>query len=147
MGAFSSKLEQISDCRGQDQSPKKRVTVTTLDAYCAREGIESIDFIKIDVEGHERDVVRGAEDLISRRKIAVIILETDHRLVEFYNSLRSRGFRIFYYNYRNDSLKEIFPISERTLRNEPTPFSSNIILIRAEKLDAYRERFSVSTAT
>jgi hypothetical protein len=67
--------------------------------------------------------------------------------VEFYNSLRSRGFRIFYYNYRNDSLKEIFPISERTLRNEPTPFSSNIILIRAEKLDAYRERFSVSTAT
>ena len=35
------------------------VTATTLDAYCEENGIEEVDLLKIDVEGHELQVLNG----------------------------------------------------------------------------------------
>ena len=40
-----------------------RVPVCRLDTYATRHGLTRVDFIKIDVEGGERDVLRGAEQL------------------------------------------------------------------------------------
>src|SRR5262249_33608717 len=130
---FGSKLKDLAT-EGSEGS----VQITTLDAYCAANGVQFIDILKIDVEGRERDVIKGAENLLNAKKIAVLILETDHRLVDFYQSLQARGFHLFYYDYRNNNLEEIFPISEATLLNEPTPFSSNIVLIQGEELDKYK---------
>ena len=41
------------------------VPVTTIDAFCARHGVTP-DFIKVDVEGSELDVLRGARQTIAR---------------------------------------------------------------------------------
>lgn len=38
------------------------VPVVTLDGYCARNAIEAVDFIKIDTEGFESEVFRGATE-------------------------------------------------------------------------------------
>ena len=51
------------------------VKMTTLDRYTADHGIAQIDFLKIDVEGHELDVLRGAKKLLETRKIKVIQFE------------------------------------------------------------------------
>lgn len=51
------------------------VPVITTDDYCAREGIERIDFLKIDVEGHEIDVLKGARQLLAAGRISVVQLE------------------------------------------------------------------------
>lgn len=54
---------------------EERVAVTTLDAYCAERGIESIDLLKIDVEGHELDVLAGGRSMFERRAVAMVSFE------------------------------------------------------------------------
>ena len=49
-----------------------RVPITTLDACIERHGIGRVDFIKMDIEGGERDALRGAERLFSRDRPALL---------------------------------------------------------------------------
>jgi FkbM family methyltransferase len=51
------------------------VTITTLDAYCRTAGVDAIDYLKIDTEGHDLQVLRGAVGLIGRRAIRTIQFE------------------------------------------------------------------------
>jgi len=51
------------------------VPITTLDDYCRSTGIAAIDYLKIDTEGHDLQVLRGAADLIGRRAIRCIQFE------------------------------------------------------------------------
>lgn len=52
-----------------------RVGVTTIDHYCRERQIDRIDFVKIDVEGHEFAVLRGADAMLSRKAIRCIQFE------------------------------------------------------------------------
>ncbi len=51
------------------------VELDTLDAYAARVGITQIDFVKIDVEGHELDVLRGATRMLAEKRIRAVQFE------------------------------------------------------------------------
>ena len=53
------------------------VPVVTVDGFCAREGIDP-DFIKIDVEGWELAVLRGAHETIRRRGRALALFVEMH---------------------------------------------------------------------
>lgn len=61
------------------KSPRKLVSyevkVTTIDAYCKRKKIDKIDFLKIDVEGSEHLVLKGANRMISKKRIDSIQFE------------------------------------------------------------------------
>lgn len=52
------------------------VHVSTLDGFCAREGIARINLLKIDTEGHDFDVLRGAEGMVRAGAIDFIKVET-----------------------------------------------------------------------
>jgi FkbM family methyltransferase len=54
-----------------------QVSTTSLDEFCARQGIEP-DLIKIDVEGAELDVLRGARRTIARRGPALALFVELH---------------------------------------------------------------------
>ncbi len=41
-----------------------RIRVKRLDDYCQQNGVETIDFLKIDVEGHELEVMKGGRRMI-----------------------------------------------------------------------------------
>jgi len=53
----------------------EKVPVETLDGYCHDRNIESIDLLKIDVEGHELDVLKGAVKMLSEKRIHRIQFE------------------------------------------------------------------------
>jgi FkbM family methyltransferase len=62
-----------------------RVPITTLDWFAETRGINRVNLLKIDVEGFEPDVLRGARGLLSARTIDLILFEYSPR---FY---RQRG--------------------------------------------------------
>lgn len=51
------------------------VSVVTLDSFCTQKDISTIDFLKIDVEGYELNVLRGSNAMLSTGKIRVIQFE------------------------------------------------------------------------
>ena len=60
---------------GGKASSTQIVAVIDLDGYCQSQNVESIDFLKIDVEGMEPYVLQGAHALLKERKIASILIE------------------------------------------------------------------------
>lgn len=61
------------------------VAATTLDAYCDWQKVNRIDFLKIDVEGMEPMVLRGARRMLREKKVSVVMIEICP------NNLRSVG--------------------------------------------------------
>jgi FkbM family methyltransferase len=51
------------------------VPCITLDEYCREKSIQSLAYVKIDVEGHELAVIRGAASLLRAEKIDAIQFE------------------------------------------------------------------------
>jgi FkbM family methyltransferase len=55
------------------------VAVERLDDFCTREGLDRVDFIKIDVEGAELHVLQGGEKIIEAHHPAMLIeIEARH---------------------------------------------------------------------
>jgi len=52
-----------------------KIDVRTLDGFCEENGINSIDFIKIDVEGAELTVLQGAEKMIGKNGLKMVQFE------------------------------------------------------------------------
>jgi len=51
------------------------VVVTTIDSFMAEQGISEIGLLKIDTEGHEYQVLQGAQKTLEAGKIAMIQIE------------------------------------------------------------------------
>jgi FkbM family methyltransferase len=53
----------------------KAVSASTLDSFCISAGVNRIDVLKIDTEGHDIDVLQGAERLLSEHRIRFVYFE------------------------------------------------------------------------
>jgi len=73
------------------------VEMVTLDAYAEAGGVRP-DFIKVDVEGFELEVVRGMCGLLERDKPALMIEVQRHRQ-EIWELLADRGYRAFHADF------------------------------------------------
>jgi FkbM family methyltransferase len=59
-------------------SPQERfetININTVDNYCKTHSIHVIDFMKIDVEGHELEVLKGAHRMLATTNIKMIQFE------------------------------------------------------------------------
>lgn len=54
---------------------REEIRLSTLDEYSDEHEIQRIDLLKIDVEGHELDVLKGAEGLLRKESIRCIQFE------------------------------------------------------------------------
>lgn len=62
----SASLEAFNECLSEVTGAVSTFDVQsiTVDGYCKKHGIPAIDFLKIDVEGHEAHVLRGAQEML-----------------------------------------------------------------------------------
>lgn len=56
---------------GHNCERKIECELTTVDEYCQKKGLKSVDFIKIDVEGNELNVLKGAGDVLTKYRPVV----------------------------------------------------------------------------
>lgn len=91
-GPFTSRIGVVGDQQSPDTVP-----AVTLDAHCARFGIERVDLLKVDVEGHEADVLSGAVGLLAARRIGVVVFEIGPSLPRSRAILANHGYRLFHY--------------------------------------------------
>lgn len=77
------------------------VVVTTIDEHCREHGIDRIDLLKLDIEGHELDALEGAREMFDRRAIGLVLFEfggcnidTRTYFRDFWHFFSSRGMRL-----------------------------------------------------
>lgn len=58
-----------------DACTSERIELGTVDGFCEKEGIGRIDLLKIDVEGHELSVLKGAQRMVSSGSVLYIQFE------------------------------------------------------------------------
>jgi len=85
-----------------DFSHSEMVRVETMANYCAEREITKIDLLKVDVEGHEMDVLAGAAEMFARQAIAAVTFEfggcnIDTRTFfrDFFDFFTSHGMTVF----------------------------------------------------
>jgi FkbM family methyltransferase len=60
---------------------QENVVTTTLDSYAEMSGVARFALVKIDAEGHDLAVLRGARTLLAERRIAAAQFEYNHRWI------------------------------------------------------------------
>ncbi len=77
-GATSDLNKVVSDleaCDGADLGACERTRQETIDEFCAEKYIRRIDYLKIDAEGADLDIIRGAERMLRQARVSVIEVE------------------------------------------------------------------------
>jgi FkbM family methyltransferase len=72
MGSNSLYLRTGLDAK---QEIEETIALRTFDDYCGEQQIAEVDLVKIDVEGHELSVLRGASRMLSEGRIGVLQFE------------------------------------------------------------------------
>lgn len=77
LSVFNSEALRPLKDYGIDAEPLRveEVTATTIDAYCEKNKIEKIDLLKIDVEGAEFQVMKGARKMLESQMIDCLTFE------------------------------------------------------------------------
>jgi hypothetical protein len=82
----------------------------TLDSICEQESLTNIDFLKIDAEGHELQVLQGSQRLIEQFSPVILyenIAGSQGSNVEVAEYLKSIGYQLFRYQ---PYLQQLIPV-------------------------------------
>jgi len=73
--------------RFKKKAAELNVTKTTIDEFCLKNLISKIDLLKIDTEGHDINVLRGGQKMLSSNSVAFVYFEFN----DFYQDINTDG--------------------------------------------------------
>ncbi len=89
-------------CFEDRQYVKERIAITTIDGFMEQHQIERVDFMKMDIEGHELCALKGSVKALKRGAIAALTFEFGTGNInsrtffrDFWDCLIPLGYRIF----------------------------------------------------
>lgn len=65
-----------------DSNPDEEITLDTVDRFCAAQGLEQVTLLKVDAEGHDLAVLRGAREMLGRQAIDFVQFEYNSRWID-----------------------------------------------------------------
>jgi len=136
-GLYRTNMAYFSRLLNRDNgevAKEHRIRTTTLDAALAHAGVPAFDFIKLDVEGAELDVLIGAERFLAGAELLGILSEIRFHeeingspvFTELDAYVRKSGFRLFGLHYSHQSRRAL-----------PYPGLADYRLPNGEKFYAY----------
>ena len=118
---------EATDSSPVTETGKERVSIRTLDGYCSQHGIDRIDFLKIDTEGYDIEVLKGARSMLAQGAIGVVECEAsmdpDNRFHQPMETIKSH---MEVHGYR------LFGIYEQKSRRTPNLRRANIAFVSPE---------------
>ena len=72
---FASVVKTSHDHVAEDRVKKETIDLSTIDTFCEEHAVKTIDLLKIDVEGYEIEVLKGAKKMIAEGNIPFIQFE------------------------------------------------------------------------
>lgn len=121
----------ISELHKASQVLEIEFSSTTIDNFCEENHIQKVDFMKIDTEGHELEILHGGQRMISEKRIKIIQFEFNEMniisrvfLKDFYELLKS-------YNIYRLNSNNLLPLFEYNSNNEIFKFQ-NFLAVHKE---------------
>lgn len=94
--------DRVASCKVSDEANKIILKIKKGIDYVKEHNIQSIDFIKIDTEGYEFNVLKGFENFLENVKVIQFeyggtFMDNNVRLIDVINYLTEKGFHMFSY--------------------------------------------------
>ena len=94
-------IGSLLPAQGTSSNTEVEVEAVSLDDFCDMNGIERVDFLKVDAEGYDLEVLKGAVRMMARNPNLVVMAEIVESLLkqvqttpaDFYDFMEKRGFK------------------------------------------------------
>lgn len=125
-----SELNAIAEAGGGPESIE--VKVATLDGLAQELGWHGIDFIKIDAEGHDRNVILGGKSFFERESPLVMfeITSSTEKDVSLAQLLVAQGYRVFFL------VPGLLMLAPFDLRAKPELYQLNLFACKIDRAES-----------
>jgi FkbM family methyltransferase len=115
---------------GDRRSVMRTVTTVRLDSYCAERGIDSVDLMKLDIEGHEPAALEGMGALLESSKPTMLIEVLSSSAAD---ALTRRLSPLGYRYYRIFEGRGIWPVDRFEAHDGP---DRNYLVVQSDAVDS-----------
>jgi FkbM family methyltransferase len=97
------------------------VPVQTLDETVRDLGLDRVDVLKLNVAGHEADVLAGAQELLRRGGADILVMLIGDRSIPWYERCSAWGYSFFFYHPKRGILLPVDELDPQSLRHPAWP--------------------------
>lgn len=121
-----------------DEVEKIEIQTITLDDWASQNNISKLDLVKIDVEGHEFDTIKGCSSILSTVKPTFLIeIELRHAhypIQEIFDFILGFGYEVFYFDRQTKCLQpfevaQMHAFQKEEFLNDFNRYINNFIFI------------------